>query len=199
MKLSRSLPKILAAVSSALLIGLYVYDRAGGNLLEQIYSAGSAKNEPGMMPSSKLKQMFPAVTDATTEREFMLGPKSAPVFEQPTVPVSPEPVPLTPLQQDTEVTPQPTKTLLHGSKSMSPVIPLPSSSDPPAQDDVLAPKQPVPNPKTMFHGSKYPAPLMPLPNSSANSAPNAPRPASQPPRQIPAKPQANQPPQFRQQ
>jgi hypothetical protein len=184
MKLPRRILKTTALITSVLLIGLYVYDRAGGNLLEKIYPDASAQNERPMMSSSKVKALLPALRDSAQKRELMPGPKSAPVFSEPA------PAAATPPQSDET---HERKTLMHGSKSMSPVIP-------PPQDSTAAtplPQQSSPNPRSMIFGSKSATPLIRAPNDPVNSAPNSPPQTNNQQRRTPAKQQINQGQQAR--
>src|SRR5690349_3319846 len=84
MKRSHRLLKITAIVSSFLLIGLYVYDRAGGHLLDRVYLAASTDGERYMMSSSKLKApLIPVEGSFAKKSELLPGSKWIPVIPRP--------------------------------------------------------------------------------------------------------------------
>jgi hypothetical protein len=149
---SRRVLKIAAAVCSFTLIGLYVYDRAGGNLIQKIYPGVAPESERPMMSSSKLKQMYKALENyqpnqATQEQyqntspKLLPGSKYTPIlgthFEsKPGAPSAPLPnataIPPGTVPQSEEPSPAeslPPKVLLHGSKSAAPLIPVPTPQD----------------------------------------------------------------------
>jgi hypothetical protein len=190
MKISRRLLKFVAVTSSTFLIGLYVYDRAGGNLLERLYPDASAKNEHPMMSSSKVKMMLPVGSDAARGRNLMPGPKSAPVFLEPTPTSVGTASPQSPIGEASDDP--------FSSRAAAPNLPagVPTPANPPVTQTSPPAQAEHPQRRTLIHGSKSAAPLIPAPNDSANSAPNLPPQALQQ-QQAPAKRQYAQPKQTR--
>lgn len=71
----RGLTKVAVALFSLLLVAVYVYDQAGGNLLP-----GSAAKQPQIMPGSKSKIFGPAIPG-----DFL---NSAPAGQTPVLPAA---------------------------------------------------------------------------------------------------------------
>ncbi len=163
MKLTHRLLKIVAVVSSALLVGLYIYDQAGGTLLKNLYRGAPAESSPALLPGSKSKTLGLAV-DSSKPPALMPGRKSSPVFSLPQSPDLQSDQPM-PAQTSQTSTPQ---VLSSGSKSKVPLIPVPqntTNAPAPAEQNVL--------PRTLIHGSKSFSPVIPPPGTT-NAAPPAP-------------------------
>lgn len=155
MRPSRRVLKIVAVVCSFSLIGLYVYDRAGGNVIQKIYPGVAAENERPMMSSSKLKQMFKAV-----ELKQNSSPKLLPGSKSTLV------IPEASLENDAGA-PKDTVPESSATSSRSPV------GD---GDDPFSPR-PEQSPPVLLHGSKSAAPLISVPTpqvANPKVAPNGP-------------------------
>jgi hypothetical protein len=175
MRPSRRVLKIAAVVSSVTLMGLYVYDRAGGNLIQRFYSGVAAENERPLMSSSKLKQIFKAVE--LNQQQQTASPK------------------LLPGSKSTVVVETHSESTLPATNVLPPNLPaVPPGTQPRAEQ--LPPEQPA-QPPVMLHGSKSAAPLISAPTPQMvdpQVAPNGPGKRKPPQQGQPAAPPRNNAP-----
>ena len=148
-----------AVVSSLLLLVVFVYDRAGGNVFQKLGLSRHSSDER-LLPGSKSEANIIFASDT----ELLPGSKSTMVVE----PANDQPVEITESRQ-----------LLPGSKSL--VIEPAENDNTPASEPVEiqttgtpnaaqpSPPQPNPPPRQLLPGSKAPASLFGSPESETDS------------------------------